>query len=631
MNLEIFKELKCLQKECIQELNQKNQEKEFLEKFILKNQLNTILNIMKINLRDFMIAYLDVQKKNLTFSEISEIVKSNHILFEQMDPNEFREIMNSVFDIVEEKTQDQVKEIIAETSKYKRNWLIKKMSSKSKLTKEDLESLISLHDSKTINIIDLFLIAEEDMETLKEAGAVVLGIKTMFELREITKDKMQEVTKEMHIRFSSKEYEKVFNRLVKTGYRMDFLTEVLDKIKDYASSLIEQENKTKKIARRNLTNYIVMEEWLQKQKAEERIHSLPANLSKIPDEKLRKEILKVIYQHNEKFHQELKEEYEQLSRNSENCFRALFQEYHISIDEYDIDMTKGIDDTRFILEKFKELSITEPEEIIEILNHTTKEITENIFQCVNKGYVTKQLVKEAKQIWMQEKEDYTNFMKNIKLMQEKNISPTVIMKTSEILLEENHKLENNLKILEEYQFSKVLRNASSLIFLKQENLREKIDQALELGLETFLEEDFELIDSIGPNAKKILIINRLNIPIENKEDLTNIIASKKFIIPDEYLDYYIYNATNYNQELEEKEQNKEELLEFLEQFLKTKNTYEMNGIRISKNKVKRNLSQLGEVLTTQQIMDALTYSMSLTQEEYETLANFIMKIKTQNK
>ena len=57
----------------------------------------------------------------------------------------------------------------------------------------------------------------------------------------------------------------------------------------------------------------------------------------------------------------------------------------------------------------------------------------------------------------------------------------------------------------------------------------------------------------------------------------------------------------------------------------------MNGIRISKNKVKRNLSQLGEVLTIQQIMDALTYSMSLTQEEYETLANFIMKIKTQNK
>ena len=59
--------------------------------------------------------------------------------------------------------------------------------------------------------------------------------------------------------------------------------------------------------------------------------------------------------------------------------------------------------------------------------------------------------------------------------------------------------------------------------MTDEQLEDKIDNILELGLEQFLEEDLNLLNKDKETLKKVIILKRLNIPINNMKELKSIL------------------------------------------------------------------------------------------------------------
>ena len=63
---------------------------------------------------------------------------------------------------------------------------------------------------------------------------------------------------------------------------------------------------------------------------------------------------------------------------------------------------------------------------------------------------------------------------------------------------------NNLKILNDYGLLKYLKNVDNLSFLRDINLVSKIDKFLELGYESFLENDLGILNL--SNLKRLDIL-----------------------------------------------------------------------------------------------------------------------------
>ena len=114
--------------------------------------------------------------------------------------------------------------------------------------------------------------------------------------------------------------------------------------------------------------------------------------------------------------------------------------------------------------------------------------------------------------------------------------------------------------------------------------------------------------------------------------LIDILSTDKFYTADEEISDYIYNATQYKLPkgiIESEDTSETSEIAELNAYNETNRTYSFDGVRISKNKVKRNLSHVLEAETRE---DRLIYSVLkdsvLTDDEVEKIINCITTGKT---
>ena len=75
-------------------------------------------------------------------------------------------------------------------------------------------------------------------------------------------------------------------------------------------------------------------------------------------------------------------------------------------------------------------------------------------------------------------------------------------------------------------------------FLEQDDLMQKIDFTLELGLEPFLEENLGLLNYDYVIFQRIRILQGLNIEV-SKEELEQVLKADRFIVSDEEINKYL--------------------------------------------------------------------------------------------
>ena len=182
-------------------------------------------------------------------------------------------------------------------------------------------------------------------------------------------------------------------------------------------------------------------------------------------------------------------------------------------------------------------------------------------------------------------------------------------------------IKKNIQILKDYQLFEKIVQSNSKEFMIEEDLDKKIDRILELGLETYLQQDLNLLNQDIDSFKRIIILKRLNIPIEDISELYSILENKKFVISNQDIDNYIFDANKYsNKQIENCNLSKQEFISSLEEFKNTELTYSFDGVFISKNKVIRNINNIeNDNLSNKNQLDAVISETILDDFEYEKI------------
>ena len=545
------------------------------------------------NSNKFLIAYLIIYG-NKSKEEASEIVHALNLNSYKPTDAELARVIDILMYLKAHNVLDSAKTYLLERNPFKiiKAWrkidsvdgaqnLIMELKDLSIKFKIDLEVLIKLVNS--------------DTETFLDVASIALDIK------EKNCDFSVAVAKRMTYRLigARNENSSVFSRKIKP-YRIG-LTEAKDKVKKYIEKIDADEKSYYKSTKLEKYHNEAALELLEKEIKKKEITNVRALIKKIQDPKIKEIILLIVYKHNLSYMNELKEEYDKLLSNSTTRYISLLNEYGITIDENNLGSINhnSIDDLNIILSILKNIAL--PDYLyLNVLNITNLETSKEIKELTIKGYITGNVVLNNIDIFNKNNNLLNTLKTNIQLFNNYQINPTIFSDIEEILFINSSLLDKNLKVLENYNLIKSLKNSNNYNFLLNIDLAKLIDKYLELGYESLLEQDLDILNY--QDTRRVEILNNMGIILE-KDEFIDMFEYNKFFIPDEMLNGYINDEIkvegNFNISLEE-------LLE----YRKTTRTIEINGILISINKVinaLNNKKNMKEAIFTNMNIDIDTY------------------------
>lgn len=282
-----------------------------------------------------------------------------------------------------------------------------------------------------------------------------------------------------------------------------------------------------------------------------------------------------------------------------------------------------------ILKITESLNITNPQNLVEIINNSKLEIVENINNLVKKGYIDNEYVSKNINIF---NDNYINLTSNIKEFKKEGLSLSSINNLKNSLCKNTTKIQRNIEILKEYNLFSSLGICTSSDFLSNDQLAQKIDKILELGMEKFLKNELSLLNYDNKEYKRVLLMNKLNIPIPTLDNLHNILLSSSFVVSDDKIDNYLFNVNREKlNNLQDISINKSNLLELLKEKQSSVNVYSFDGVIISKNKVLRNLENSTNEISLKDTILSLIDGKVLDNNELEKITKSIYPKEKQYK
>ena len=545
------------------------------------------------NSNKFLIAYLIIYG-NKSKEEASEIVHALNLNSYKPTDAELARVIDILMYLKAHNVLDSAKTYLLERNPFKIIKAWRKIDSVDEAQNLIME-LKDLSIKFKIDLEVLIKLVNSDTETFLDVASIALDIK------EKNCDFSVAVAKRMTYRLigARNENSSVFSRKIKP-YRIG-LTEAKDKVKKYIEKLDADEKSYYKSTKLEKYHNEAALELLEKEIKKKEITNVRALIKKIQDPKIKEIILLIVYKHNLSYMNELKEEYDKLLSNSTTRYISLLNEYGITIDENNLGSINhnSIDDLNIILSILKNIAL--PDYLyLNVLNITNLETSKEIKELTIKGYITGNVVLNNIDIFNKNNNLLNTLKTNIQLFNNYQINPTIFSDIEEILFINSSLLDKNLKILENYNLIKSLKNSNNYNFLLNIDLAKLIDKYLELGYESLLEQDLDILNY--QDTRRVEILNNMGIILE-KDEFIDMFEYNKFFIPDEMLNGYINDEIkvegNFNITLEE-------LLE----YRKTTRTIEINGILISINKVinaLNNKKNMKEAIFTNMNIDIDTY------------------------
>ena len=358
------------------------------------------------------------------------------------------------------------------------------------------------------------------------------------------------------------------------------IIEPYKEIKNYGHNIAKQASLKEKKCRRKIEAYANIIEWLTQNKESKKIHNIPKQLYKI-DEELQLEILREICKLNQKYYNSLAEEYKKLSIQNKENIAIIFRKFGIHINENEIGTNIDVNNLENILSMITKMKITDQNLIIKVINETPLENIEKLYDLYQRGAISTNFISKNLESIL---ERFSIFINNINLISDNNFSNSSIKSIESVLLEDTSKLIRNFNILKEYNLFNSKKIASNPNLLDADDLNIRIDAVLELGYESYLIDNLYLLNLDPTIFKRLIVLRRLNIELQNPEQLYNILTNSKFVVKDDDLDNYIYIESIHKEELEDL--SKDDFMTMLESFKNTERTYNFNGVIISSNKIK---------------------------------------------
>ena len=668
-SIEIKKKIEEEKRRIEEELQVENQELKLYQDFFEKYSLIDVKKYDQIDCGKFFVLYLhSTNPEKWLIKELEELVKSNHLLFLKANSDSFRNLINAVRFMIETKDADAMKELMQEKVNPIKPTLFDKLFRRKKLKNEPIKPTLfnkifrrkelmqekvnpikpTIFDKlfrrkklknepikptlfnkifrrkelsrekmkKNLNEIKkggcdiekLLNLLEREDNDVKEALSLVKMMKESGEFKESIGEELIHFLKQDNIKASKEEIEKITGKSWEAIVDKKRLFKALEVLKSYYEKLEKQESARKRNLNKQMRDYKQLEKLFSKAKTDRVIRNVEEITEKISNPLLRIEILKYIYLHNLAYQEQVESDYQNVFREESAEYKEFLLRNNLSTDNLDSYMTKSIPELEYMLERLKKLNIQDVETV---LKTSTPSRVQELGMLIKSGVMTEAFVKENTTLFDTKKPHYQVLTTNQRILQENRVNPSTMHLHQEVLFARPSYLENNLSTLQEYLLPLNWMGVKNVQFLNHPNLARKIDKVLELGYETLLESNMELLNYDDKAWNRLELLKALDIPLPTtKEEVEGILESPHFLLPEENVETY-REITPY---IERKENLDIVPMKSLPIDQETTRTYTIGGVIFSKPKVVRNLSQL-EKFTPIGVFDCVTAGTNMQEIE----------------
>ena len=599
-----------------QDMSFQNIELQYLENFLKNNKAYKLTDLKDIDVIHLIIAYCGSNNPVFTIQELQNIFLALAPMVERKSSENFAKFFENLHKIYLANNFETIKLVLEE-----KNNVIKSIGLASLLVKASVTKTkenMRLLDNKEMNILSYFMLLKKDFATIEEAVSMAAAIKEVQEVVKNATFLSFSATEIKGFEAGTKEQKDALNQM----YDIKPILDRIDVIRKRVTKLKSNESKRRRDASKGVSEYENLRSLLQ-QEPELPILNHQEIVSHIPNEKIKLEVLKYIYTSNLPYYKKLEETYHELTENSATKYQALLSDAGISIEMCDMGriMQNSISDVKDMLQIITSFDVKDKVEIVNILQSSSKAYLDSIVSFCKEGYFDLEFITSHPMI-LENPSFYDVISLNRKSMKEKGLNPLLLARNPEVWFQDSNVLRDNLNILERYQFLGSMSRASKYSFLGSEELEHTIDTILELGYEELLEQNIDLLNYDSKKWMRIYILKELNMVPSDIDTLTTVLQQEQFFVPEEKMKDYISNEPCKIESMANDEvATEEEVRRKVDTFPQTKRTYVVGGVILSKNRVEKNIEEVGalELSLANRVYLSLARHTILSESEHDAM------------
>lgn len=573
------------------------------EEFVKNNPCNTVESFANSDIWEVAKYLYQITEPIATLEENKETIDNFKSFFDGIDSDLCCGMMGLFDELCSLGIVDEVVDFFEETGVIKGLLKINKIDFKDNRLRDLIIDIKQIYKKDLPKISSFLKFYENDPESIAVIMDLVLAHRELKKASDFTKD----LKENGYCGYTNREEKRFLESKVKLYNKICDAKSILNevsKIRNLVDDQRSRASKYEKNIRKELCGYDKALTLLDVSLKRREITNAKEIIKNVKDEDMKKAFLKLIYEHNKVYYEELENEYNRLNQNDSNKYVALLQKYNISFtpeDVKEIMRRNNIDGTSGIIKNIVKLNLTT--HIVEILKHTSLDKFMRIKNLVDCGYISAKYLNANEKFMWDESNLLDVYEENISYLDNFNLNPGMFINITDVIIYSFDSFSNNLKILNDYGLIKYLKNVDNLSFLGDVNLVSKIDKFLELGYESFLENDLGILNL--SNLKRLDILKSLNMPITDISTMYKVLSDQKFIIDDSKIDEYLPNVV----ELSEKKN----ITSNLSNFRNTNRVYSIGDSLFSINKINR-LLESGNSL-----YDSLFMNRKFSEEEYDNI------------
>lgn len=573
------------------------------EEFVKNNPCNTVESFANSDIWEVAKYLYQITEPIATLEENKETIDNFKSFFDGIDSDLCCGMMGLFDELCSLGIVDEVVDFFEETGVIKGLLKINKIDFKDNRLRDLIIDIKQVYKKDLPKISSFLKFYENDPESIAVIMDLVLAHRELKKASDFTKD----LKENGYCGYTNREEKRFLESKVKLYNKICDAKSILNEVSKIRNLVDEQKSRASKYEkniRKELCGYDKALTLLDVSLKRREITNAKEIIKNVKDEDMKKAFLKLIYEHNKVYYEELENEYNRLNQNDSNKYVALLQKYNISFtpeDVKEIMRRNNIDGTSGIIKNIVKLNLTT--HIVEILKHTSLDKFMRIKSLVDCGYISAKYLNTNEKFMWDESNLLDVYEENISYLDNFNLNPGMFINITDVIIYSFDSFSNNLKILNDYGLIKYLKNVDNLSFLGDVNLVSKIDKFLELGYEGFLENDLGILNL--SNLKRLDILKSLNMPITDISTMYKVLSDQKFIIDDSKIDEYLPNVV----ELSEKKN----ITSNLSNFRNTNRVYSIGDSLFSINKINR-LLESGNSL-----YDSLFMNRKFSEEEYDNI------------
>lgn len=573
------------------------------EEFVKNNPCNTVESFVNSDIWEVAKYLYQITEPIATLEENKETIDNFKSFFDGIDSDLFCGMMGLFDELCSLGIVDEVVDFFEETGVIKGLLKINKIDFKDNRLRDLIIDIKQVYKNDLLKMSSFLKFYENDPESIAVIMDLVLAHRELKKASDFTKD----LKENGYCGYTNREEKRFLESKVKLYNKICDAKSILNEVSKIRNLVDEQKSRASKYEkniRKELCGYDKALTLLDVSLKHREITNAKEIIKNVKDEDMKKAFLKLIYEHNKVYYEELENEYNRLNQNDSNKYVALLQKYNISFTQEDVKeimRRNNIDDTLEIIKNIVKLNLTTQN--VEILKHTSLDKFMRIKNLVDCGYISSKYLNTNEKFMWDESNLLDIYEENISYLDKFNLNPGMFINITDVIIYSFDSFSNNLKILNDYGLLKYLKNVDNLSFLRDINLVSKIDKFLELGYESFLENDLGILNL--SNLKRLDILKSLNMPITDISTMYKVLSDQKFIIDDSKIDEYLPNVV----ELSEKKN----ITSNLSDFRNTNRVYSIGDSLFSINKINR-LLESGNSL-----YDSLFMNRKFSEEEYDNI------------